>query len=59
MTVPCGLTPGAVGSNEASLTQTLVVPCTRPNELAPHFSKSSPIGTVEQRWTVMTLALDG
>jgi hypothetical protein len=51
------LTPGASGSNEASLTYRFVEPWTRPKLSVAHRRVSSPIGAVEQRWTVITLAL--
>ena len=56
ITDPCGLTPGASGSSEASLTHTLRMPRTRP-KLSAAQRGCSPKGTVEQRWTVITVAL--
>src|SRR5262249_4537418 len=55
ITEPCGLTPGASGSSEESLTCTLLVPRTRP-KLSVAAVRSSPSGAVEHRWTVITLA---
>ena len=54
-TEPCGFTPGASGNMEASLTHTFFMPRTWPKLLAAHRG-CSPMGTVEQRWTVITVA---
>ena len=56
MTVACGLTPGASGSSEASLTHTLVVPTGPGRTVGRGRRRDRPIGTVEQRCTVITLA---
>ena len=52
-----GVAPGALGSSEASLTKIRSLPNTWPNESAPQRPRCSPSGTVEQRCTVITLAL--
>ena len=56
MTEPWGLTPGASGSIEASLTQTFFIPRTCP-KLSAAQRGCSPMGTVEHRCTVITVAL--
>ena len=58
MTDACGFTPGASGSSDASFTYTFRAPWTWPKLSAAQRRVFSPIGTVEQRCTVITLALD-
>ena len=56
MIVPCGLTPGASGSSDASFTRRFVKPHTRPKLSAPVRSRFSPMRTVDVRCTVIRLA---
>ena len=55
MIVPWGLTPGASGTSEASPTRRFSNPHTRPKLSAPVRERSSPMRTLDVRWTVMRL----
>ena len=57
--VPCGLTPGAQGSSEASLTNEVLRVVDPTERVGAGTVASSPIGTVPVRWTVIRLARPG